>query len=149
MSKTVNFNKNDVIFKEGDSGNCMYLILGDENAKVSILANYGTNREVCLATLRISDYFGEMALLGHNVRTATAIATSAVSLEVIEEADFKDFAISHPEALRDILHNATGRLRKLTRDYTNALGVVAQYAEAKENGEDIPKDVVASMEKFL
>lgn len=149
MSKTVSYNKNDVVFKEGDSGNCMYLILGDENAKVSIYANRGTNREVCLATLRISDYFGEMALLGQNVRTATAVASTPVSLEIIEEADFHDFAISHPEALREITHNATARLRKLTRDYSNACGVVYQYVEAKEKGEEIPKDVIASMEKFI
>ena len=149
MSKTVNFSKNDIIFKEGDSGNCMYMVLGDENAKVSVYANFGTNREVVLGTLRINDYFGEMALLGKHIRTATVVATTPVTLEVIEEADFKDFTVSHPGILKDIIHDATGRLRKLTRDYTNACNVAARYVEAKERGEEIPKDIIVAMDKFV
>lgn len=148
MSDMLYIKKNDVIFREGDSGDCLYMISGEADAQVAIYANYGTNREVCVATLRVGDYFGEMALLGQNVRTATAVALTPVDLEVIKEADFHDFAVSHPDSLLEIVHNATGRLRKLTRDYKAACVTLSKYVDAKESGQGVPEDVVAAMEKF-
>lgn len=147
MAKQITISKNKPIFKEGDSGNCMYLILGEADAKVGIYANYGTNRETLLTELRVSDYFGEMALVGENIRSATAIALTDVYLEVIEEADFDEFAKEHPETLLEIVRKASVRLRKLTKDYTEAGITLAKYVEAKEKG-DIPQDIIDAMERF-
>lgn len=148
MSKIVDYAKNKVIFNEGDLGDCMYYISGNENAVVAIYSNYGTNKEVLLAELRLFDYFGEMALIGGNIRSATAVAKSDVSLQVIEEADFKEFASTHPRLLKEIVQNSARRLRLLTRDYTDACVTLSKYVDAKEKGEAIPKEILAKMEKF-
>lgn len=75
------YRENEVIFKQGDVGNTMYIV---QVGEVEIIQRKGSN-EFCLAALREGDFFGEMAIFGYPIRQATARATgdgaSVISLE--------------------------------------------------------------------
>lgn len=126
----------------------MYHICGKADAQVGIYADYGLATQVQLGTLYVDDSFGEMCILGERRRTATAKALSDVELEEVKAEDFEAYAKDHPVRLSVILQNVSNRLRDLTADYKRACATLASYAEAKEKGEPISKELMVKMEKY-
>jgi len=74
-----------VVCKEGWPGDCAYII---DRGEVEVSCMIGSRNRV-LARLQTGDIFGEMALLGHNLRTATVICLQDCELTVISR-DFID-----------------------------------------------------------
>ena len=73
------------IFKEGDAGNCAYLI---EDGHVEVTTNRG-NKSYKVGVLAAGDLFGEMALIDNRPRTATITALDntylvRISRELVE-----------------------------------------------------------------
>ena len=68
--------ENKVIFKEGEPGDKMYII---QEGSVRISKRI-EGKEHILAVLVKGDFFGEMALVNHEPRAATATAGSTVKL---------------------------------------------------------------------
>jgi len=64
------YEKNHVIFCQGDSGGCMYLF---QSGAVEISQHHGGG-ETVLAILGKGDFFREMALISRQPRSATVIA---------------------------------------------------------------------------
>lgn len=58
------------------------------------------------------DSFGEMALLDHEGRSATATAESDVTLATIPEWNFKPFLKEHPEVAFRLLQTLSRRIRQ-------------------------------------
>jgi CRP/FNR family transcriptional regulator, cyclic AMP receptor protein len=58
------------------------------------------------------DSFGEMALLDHEGRSATATADSEVSMATIPEWNFKPFLKEHPEVAYRLLQTLSRRIRQ-------------------------------------
>ena len=73
------FPAGSVVFKEGDIGDCAYLI---NKGKVEISVKRGDDR-VVLAHRRPTEVFGEIAIIDSMPRSATAIAVQPTSLIVI------------------------------------------------------------------
>lgn len=73
------FPARSVVFKEGDIGDCAYLI---NKGKVEISVQRGDDR-IVLAHRVPTEVFGEMAIIDSMPRSATAIAVQASSLVVI------------------------------------------------------------------
>lgn len=63
-------------------------------------------------TLGPGDYFGEMALLDHQARSATVVAKTNVRLAGIPEWSFKSFLTSHPAVMYRLLETMSARLRE-------------------------------------
>src|SRR5260221_7261659 len=101
--------KDTVVFFENEEGDFFFMIL-QGRIKVTILGDDG--REIILRVLGPGDFFGEMALLDNEPRSATAIAAEDTELLSLHRTDFQstigaNLAISH--ALIKIL---TARLRR-------------------------------------
>lgn len=79
------YKKDDVIFKEGDLGNEMYII---QNGKVGLFKDV-KDETVKLGVLGKNSFFGEMALLGIPNRSATAKAIENSDLLVISKELFE------------------------------------------------------------
>ena len=75
----------EVLFKEGDKGEEMYLI---KSGKVEISNNAGGVKKV-LAELSEGSFLGEMAIVDDAPRSAAATALSEVSLLILDRAAFK------------------------------------------------------------
>ena len=79
------FSENETICKVGDPGDEMYIIISGE-VKICI---YGDkNQEQVVAKLAAGDYFGEMALLTGETRSASVIATEPSETFLLHKNDF-------------------------------------------------------------
>src|SRR5579884_1017466 len=65
------YDTGEEIFVESEPGAGMYVI---RNGIVDIKLKHRSDQPLILAELQAGDFFGEMALLGDNTRSATAIA---------------------------------------------------------------------------
>ncbi len=76
--------KDTVIFREGDTANCAYIIL-----KGSVhIAKKNKNSVALLTTLEANQMFGELALLETKPRSATAIAAEMTELLLVTPEQF-------------------------------------------------------------
>lgn len=107
----------DVVFKEGEQGNCMYKIL---QGSAAVYANYGRTDEILLGKLRKGDYFGEMAMLEACPRSATVVTLeNDTRLMVIGYNNLLDFLRSNGELeTLELMAHMGRRLRALTMEYT-------------------------------
>lgn len=80
-----------------------FFIIVDGEAAVSV---DGTR----VATLGPGDYFGELALISKQVRTATVTAVTPLRCLVLMFADFRDFARGNPDVLWNLLEHVVGLL---------------------------------------
>ena len=78
----------ETVFSEGDTGDSLFMILAGE---VEVLKRFGAEPEV-IGRLGAGEYFGEMALLGRQPRSATTRALSALDLLVLPGSDFSALA---------------------------------------------------------
>jgi CRP/FNR family cyclic AMP-dependent transcriptional regulator len=107
--------KGDVLFREGDSSDAMYVI---KSGKIAITKTKGSS-EIQLAELGAGDMLGEMAFFDNKPRSAGAKAM--VNSEVIElpfkalNAQFKTF----PEWLKAIMRTVNTHLRNANMKIKN------------------------------
>jgi len=91
----------DIIIRQGERGDSLFLIARGV-VRVSQAVD-GMERD--LATLLAGDFFGEMALLHGDPRTATCRAVTPCALHELRRADFQD-AAAHCHAMREALEAA-------------------------------------------
>ncbi len=100
----VSFRPQEEIFAQGALGHSLFILYAGE---VGIFS--GSRR---LATFRAGDFFGELALLDAEPRSATARAQDAVTAFRLDQDDFYDVMEERPEVLRGILRVLCQRLRR-------------------------------------
>ena len=113
------YKENGVIYHQGDTGDCMYIV---QLGQVEIIRREG-NSEYCLAVLNEGDFFGEMALFGYPVRSATARAVGSASVLSLEKKSF----------LRNLQHDpslAFNMLRKMAHRIQHLEKELVQYGES-------------------
>jgi len=97
-----------VLFRAGDEGDAMYLI---EEGKVRICVRAKDGHEVTLTEFKRGDFFGEMALLDGNARSADARVAEDARLAVLSRHHFLSFMRSNPNVALEMLTALTNRLR--------------------------------------
>ena len=108
----------EVVFREGDAGDCMYAVHG---GAVDIYSNYGSPSEKKLARLYANSFFGEMGMIDQETRSATAVvAEDETVLEQIGPDDLKKLFETNPLEVDMIMRHLSKRLRRLTEDYEAA-----------------------------
>lgn len=101
--------KGDVLFREGDEGTALYMIIA---GKLKIVRQSGEGDEMILAVLCQGDLCGEMALLDGLCRSADAVAAEDTQLYGLNRSDFITFVMSNEMAVRSILETLSKRLRR-------------------------------------
>jgi CRP/FNR family cyclic AMP-dependent transcriptional regulator len=97
------------LFRAGDEGDAMYLI---ERGKVRISVQATDGRDVMLTELGRGDFFGEMALLDGQRRSADAIVAEDARLAVLSREHFLSFVGSSPDIALEMLTALANRLRR-------------------------------------
>ncbi|MCD6205189.1 MAG: cyclic nucleotide-binding domain-containing protein [Candidatus Marinimicrobia bacterium] len=135
------FYKNgDVIFKENDYGNSMYIIQSGE-VEVSTVKN---NQKVVLAKLPKGSIFGEMALIEQPYRSATVTALSDVSCIEINKVLFNQNMQSIPTWMQSFFQILVERLRESNKrqdtytSYEKAKQIVILLSEYFRNYQALP-----------
>jgi CRP-like cAMP-binding protein len=101
--------KDSVVFFENEQGDFFFMIL-EGRIKVTILGDDG--REVILSLLGSGDFFGEMALLDNEPRSATAIAVEDSELLSLHRNDFQSVLSDNRSIMVGLIKVLTARLRR-------------------------------------
>jgi hypothetical protein len=99
------FTPGQIIFQQGDIGDCAYFIHEGEVEVVS--ANGG--QEKVLATLHQGQYFGEMALITSHPRNATVRASKKTKVAVLGKENFLTMISVIPSTREDIMKTVNER----------------------------------------
>jgi CRP/FNR family transcriptional regulator, cyclic AMP receptor protein len=101
--------KNSVILFEDDPGDSLYIVSAGQ-VKVVLIGEDG--REVILSVLADGDFFGEMALIDDEPRSAHVIAMKDSLLLVLRRDDFQSQVARHPQIALKLLKVLVQRLRR-------------------------------------
>jgi CRP/FNR family transcriptional regulator, cyclic AMP receptor protein len=109
LLETLDCEADKVLFRAGDAGDAMYVI---ERGKVRICVQATDGHELTLAELGRGDFFGEMALLDGQRRSANAVAAEESRLAVLSREHFLFFMRSNPNVALEMLTALANRLRR-------------------------------------
>lgn len=112
LLRTRRFRRGEVIFHEGDPGDALLIV---ESGSVKILLASQEGDEAIIATLRPGDFFGELAVLDGEPRSATAQAIEPTVLVSLPRAPFLELLETQPALRMALLAGLTAELRRLTR----------------------------------
>ena len=112
------------VFRQGDAGHDMYIV---ESGQIDIVYQAGGDEDA-LATLGPGDFFGEMAMLEDQPRSASARATTKSRLLRIERAAFADVLKQNVEIAVRIMRKLVARERHIEQRLHAAL---AELKKAK------------------
>jgi CRP/FNR family transcriptional regulator, cyclic AMP receptor protein len=108
---TKTFTKGDIIFRRGDPGDRLTVIVSGRIKITNINANA---KEVVLNFLEPGDINGEIAVLDGNERSANAIALEDSEVLVILGRDLMPILTAHPQAMLEIMQILCHRLRAIS-----------------------------------
>jgi CRP/FNR family transcriptional regulator, cyclic AMP receptor protein len=95
------------IFDTGEPGDLMYAV---KHGEVDLVVEGET-----VETVGPGGVFGEMALIEHDVRSATAVARTACELVPIDERRFTFLVQQNPYFAMHVFRVLAGRLRRMNR----------------------------------
>ena len=132
----VSFEKEEVVFREGDPCGGLYIVIQGE---FSIFQDMGWGQRELLR-VGPGDVFGEMALISHEARAATVRATRPSECFMMDEAAFNSLLEKEPPFAHRVLTLLTQRLRQsdevagrdILRAYQALVFSLAQLTESRD-----------------
>jgi hypothetical protein len=112
------------IFREGEEGNCMYVV---QSGQVEVVKQTEEG-EVRLAELGEGEVFGEMALFGTNTRSATVRPLVESRILTIDRKIFMQKIHEDPSLAFRIMQKMSGRIRTLN----NKVALLSSVNEAPD-----------------
>lgn len=116
------------LFYKGDEGTALYII---KRGAIKIVLPSKIGDEIIVTIFTVNDFFGEMALLDGEPRSANAVAIEPTEVFVLNRNNFLSFLKSNINAIRSILSSLSKRLR-LTDEFledTCFLSISARLAK--------------------
>ena len=108
VAKSRRYAKDDVIFHADESGD-IFCLIKEGQVKVTMISPEG--KEIILSLLGPGDFFGEMALLDNEPRSATIIATEPLEIVTIWRSDFLHILSENFDITQKVLAELSRRLR--------------------------------------
>jgi CRP/FNR family transcriptional regulator, cyclic AMP receptor protein len=131
--------RNTILISKGDATDHLFVILSGK-LKVTIADDSG--KEIIISLLGAGDYFGEIAVIDGESRTATIATTEASEVLTIARDEFHRVLKSSPELMFDLLiilarkvRIATEKLESLAFDdvYGRLVKLLTQLAKPRDN----------------
>ena len=97
-----------VIVSQEEAGDALFVIA---SGKVKVVLYGETGREIILSILKAGDFFGEMALLDRQPRSANVVAIEDSQLLGLDREAFQTHLTAHPTTALAILAQMSRRLR--------------------------------------
>jgi CRP/FNR family cyclic AMP-dependent transcriptional regulator len=107
----------EAIFHEGEAGEAMFII---QEGEVRIHKRV-RDRETTLAVLKAGDFFGEMAIIDQEPRSASATAGEEAKILVLSKDIFESQIKTNPKIIMAILRKMSERLRQADRQIKTLL----------------------------
>jgi len=109
QAKVITFLAGDIVIKQGDKGDALYII---SKGCVAVQHSNKHNEQQLMAELREGDFFGEMALLGDQLRKASVIAKQPLTLLRLRRKHVIQLANEYPELSNQLEQTSSNRSRK-------------------------------------
>jgi len=103
------YNNSEIIVKQGETGECMYVI---QSGTVEIVQK-NENKEVHLAELCENDFFGEMSIFEREVRSATVRAKGEVRVLTVDKKTLLGRIQEDPSLAFRIVQKMSSRIREM------------------------------------
>ena len=103
------FKKNEVILREEDTNEFMYVILEGE---AKVVKSTETSKEILIARHHSGDFFGELSLIDGKTSPATIIATKDSVTAIIPKKNFYSILNIQSKVLDNLLHIFCSRIRE-------------------------------------
>ena len=129
MLETIDCLPHQVLFRAGDAGDGMYLI---EQGKVSISMKAADGHALIIAELGSGEFFGEMAMLDGQPRSARATALEPSRLAILSRDDFLRFVQGNSNVALEMLSALAHRLRRTDEILQNSITRNANEEEAAQ-----------------
>ncbi len=139
------FHKRTFIITEGDDTNCLYILI---SGKVRVFSSDDDGKEVTLFTQEAGSYFGELALLGDEPRSASVVTLEKTTCGVIAKPDFKAWLAKHPDVAFNLIHDlshkvvqVSGKIKQLAllNVYERTIRTLLDLAIVKDGVAIIPE----------
>ena len=108
VAKPRRYAKDDVVFHADESGD-VFCLIKEGQVKITMISPEG--KEIILSMLGPGDFFGEMALLDDEPRSATVVAMEPLELVTIWRADFLQILAENFSITKKLLATLSRRLR--------------------------------------
>jgi len=105
----VNLGRGQVIFREGESGDRLYVVA---EGKIKLGRTSADGRENLLSILGPGEMFGELSLFDPGPRTSTATAVTESRLYALSNENLKPWITGRPEVALSMLRQIARRLRR-------------------------------------
>ena len=122
----ISFSAGSTIFSQGDQGDAFYLI---QSGAVQVVVESGAGNSEVVAVLGSGDWFGEMALLSGESRSATMRTVKQTSLWRLRREEWDDLIEKHPTWLRQFCATLSKRLAHVDRQYSTGREAFNSLAE--------------------
>lgn len=147
VSKSRRYQKDEVVFHEDESGD-VFCLIREGRVKITMISPEG--KEIILSILEPGDFFGEMALLDNEPRSATVVALEDLELVTIWRNDFLQLLSENFAITKKILAELSHRLRTAS-DRIESLATMDVYGRlarfflelARSNGKVLSNGYVA------
>jgi len=106
------YRSGEIIIKQGESGNCMFVI---QSGEVEVLRD-SKGSQVRLAVRKSGDFFGEMALFSREVRSATVRALGDARILTVDRKNLLNSIQKDPSLAFRIIETLSKRIRDLSEE---------------------------------
>lgn len=103
--------KNTILISKGDKSDQLFVVL---KGKLKVSITDASGKEIIMSLLGAGDYFGEMAMIDGESRSATIVTTQASEVMTISRDDFHRTLMSSPELMFELLKVLARKVRIAT-----------------------------------
>lgn len=114
VAKTRRYAKDDVIFHADERGD-VFCVIREGQVKITMISPEG--KEIILSTMGPGDFFGEMALIEDEPRSATVVAMAPLEVLTIWRTDFLQILADNFSITRKILAELSRRIRRTSNKF--------------------------------
>ncbi len=111
LAKKSTFPKQSFIITENDESNSLYILL---SGRVRVFSSDEQGKEVTLLVQTPVSYFGELALLCDEPRSASVIAVENTTCATITQSVFRNWLTNQPDVSFGLIQDLAGTVRRLT-----------------------------------
>jgi CRP/FNR family cyclic AMP-dependent transcriptional regulator len=111
VAKSRHYAKDDVIFHADESGD-VFCVIREGKVKITMISPEG--KEIILSMMGPGDFFGEMALIDDEPRSATVVAMEPLEVFTIWRTDFLEILKDNFSITRKILAELSRRVRRMS-----------------------------------
>ena len=111
LSSSKKYSKNnEIIIREGDSGDSFYMI---SNGKVKVTREDENGKVVVVSIMGVGDFFGEMSLIDDSYRSANVVSMTDTELLTLNGKDFLNLVNKNSRISFNLIKVLCTRIRKL------------------------------------